>query len=106
MSEFSPSRRAKFARISAVQQRIGASRLTVASPVLSPTFSGPKSRQSAIHFSLTSALIGHVYTDRCPCASDLKWSAEATSDFPEPVGVLRMTLLSSKTSRIAASCAG
>ena len=38
----------------------GASRLTVASPVDRPTFSGPNSRQSAIHFSLTSALIGQV----------------------------------------------
>ena len=35
-----PSRRAMLARISAVQQRIGASRLTEASPVESPTFCG------------------------------------------------------------------
>ena len=55
-----PSRKAMFARISAVQQSTGASRLTVASPVERPTFSGPNSRHSAIHFSLTSALIGHV----------------------------------------------
>jgi hypothetical protein len=58
--EFAPSRRAMFARISAVQQRMGASRLTVASPVARPTWSGPNSRHSAIHFSLTSALMGHV----------------------------------------------
>ncbi len=56
----SPSRRAMFASTSAVQHRTGASRLTVASPVESPTFSGPSSRQRAIHFSLTSALIGQV----------------------------------------------
>src|SRR5690349_24177289 len=43
----SPSRKAMFARISAVQQRIGASRFTEASPVLRPTLSGPNSRQSA-----------------------------------------------------------
>ena len=49
-----------FASTSAVQHRTGASRLTVASPVESPTFSGPSSRQRAIHFSLTSALIGQV----------------------------------------------
>ena len=49
-----------FARISAVQHKMGASRLTVASPVIMPTFSGPKSLQSAKNFSLTSALIGHV----------------------------------------------
>ncbi len=58
--ELPPSRRAMLPRISAVQQRIGASRLTDASPVDSPTLSGPKSRQSAIHFSLTSALMGQV----------------------------------------------
>ncbi len=39
---------------------MGASRLTEASPVLNPTLSGPNSRHSAIYFSLTSALIGHV----------------------------------------------
>jgi hypothetical protein len=55
-----PSRSAMFARISAMQQSTGASRLTVASPVAKPTFSGPRSRQSAIHFSLTRALIGQV----------------------------------------------
>ena len=55
-----PSRRAILARTSAVQQRIGASRLTVASPVDRPTWSGPNSRQRFIHFSLTSALIGQV----------------------------------------------
>ena len=48
------------ASTSAVQQRIGASRLIEASPVERPTISGPNSRQSAIHFSLTSALIGQV----------------------------------------------
>ena len=48
------------ARISAVQQTIGASRLMLASPVIMPTFSAPNSRQSSKNFSLTSALIGHV----------------------------------------------
>jgi hypothetical protein len=48
------------ARISAVQHMIGASWLTLASPVIMPTFSGPKSRHSAKNFSLTRALIGQV----------------------------------------------
>ena len=48
------------ASTSAVHARIGASRLTDASPVIMPTFSAPKSRQSAKNFSLTSALIGEV----------------------------------------------
>ena len=55
-----PSRNAMLARISAVQQRMGASRFTEASPVLRPTLSGPNSRQSAMNFSFTSALIGQV----------------------------------------------
>jgi len=48
------------ARISAVQQRMGASRFTVASPVASPTRSGPKVRHRSIHFSFTSAFTGQV----------------------------------------------
>ena len=49
-----------FDRISAVQQTMGASRLTDASPVIIPTLSAPKSRQRAKNFSLTSALMGAV----------------------------------------------
>jgi hypothetical protein len=89
-----------------VQHRIGASRFTVASPVLRPTFFGPNSRHSASHFSFTSAFTGHVYTERLPCATDWKCSAVATSDFPDPVGVFRITLRPSNSSRIAFSCAG
>ena len=55
-----PVRSAMFARISAVQHRIGASPLTDASPVTMPTFSEPKIAHSAKNFSLTSALIGAV----------------------------------------------
>ena len=55
-----PSRRAMLASTSAVQQRMGAPWFTVASPVDRPTLSGPNSRQSASHFSFTSALIGQV----------------------------------------------
>ena len=55
-----PSLNAMLARISAVQHRIGASWLTVPSPVDSPTLSAPNSRHSASHFSFTSALIGQV----------------------------------------------
>ena len=60
MVSVSPSQSAMFERISAVQQMMGASRLTVASPVESPTFSAPNSLQSAIHFSFTNALMGQV----------------------------------------------
>ena len=56
----SPLRSARLARISAVQQMIGASELTDESPVIMPTFSAPKISTSAKNFSLTSALIGAV----------------------------------------------
>ena len=49
-----------FASTSAVQQMIGASELTDASPVSMPTFSAPKIAQRAKNFSETSALIGAV----------------------------------------------
>jgi hypothetical protein len=94
------------ARISAVQQMIGASGFTEASPVIIPTWSDPKSRHRAKNFSLTSALIGAVYTLRLPAASAAKWAAAATSDLPDPVGVLRMTWLPRTVSKIASSCAG
>ncbi|SIK38422.1 Uncharacterised protein [Mycobacteroides abscessus subsp. abscessus] len=55
-----PSRSAWFARISAVAQMTGASPLTVVSPVIMPTFSGPKASTRAKNFSLTSALSGAV----------------------------------------------
>ena len=48
------------ASTSAVQQMIGASGFTDASPVSMPTSSAPKTSQSAKNFSLTSALIGAV----------------------------------------------
>ena len=48
------------ARISAVQQMIGADALTLASPVIMPTLAGPKVSHSAKNFSDTSALIGAV----------------------------------------------
>ena len=55
-----PSRSARLARISAVQQMMGASPLTVESPVTMPTFSAPNTSTSAKNFSETSALIGAV----------------------------------------------
>ena len=55
-----PSRRAMLARISAVQQTIGASAFTAASPVTMPTLSAPKMSHRAKNFSLTRALIGAV----------------------------------------------
>ena len=54
------SRSATFIRISAVQQTMGASRFTAPSPVIMPTFSGPKRRHRSKNFSLTSALMGQV----------------------------------------------
>ena len=59
-SAAAPSRRAILARISAVQQMIGASWLTPESPVIIPTFSAPKISHRAKNFSETSALIGAV----------------------------------------------
>jgi hypothetical protein len=59
-SASAPSRRARLARTSAVQQMIGASALTLASPVSMPTLCAPKIAQSAKNFSETSALIGAV----------------------------------------------
>ena len=56
----SPSRSAMLASTSAVQQMTGASGLTDASPVSSPTSSAPKISHRAKNFSLTSALIGAV----------------------------------------------
>ncbi len=55
-----PSASATWARISAVQQMIGASALTEASPVIMPTFSVPKIAHRSKNFSETSALIGAV----------------------------------------------
>ena len=55
-----PSRRARLERISAVQQMMGAVELTVASPVIMPTFSGPKVAQREMNFSLARALMGTV----------------------------------------------
>ncbi len=43
-----------------MQQTMGASPLTLLSPVTMPTFSAPKISTSAKNFSLTSALMGAV----------------------------------------------
>ena len=59
-SALRPSRSAMLASTSAVQQMIGASALTAASPVSSPTSSAPKIAHSSKNFSLTRALIGAV----------------------------------------------
>ena len=48
------------ARISAVQQMIGASWFTAASPVSIPTRSAPKVEARSKNFSDTNALIGAV----------------------------------------------
>ena len=59
-SQASPSRSAWLARISAVQQMMGASALMAASPVIMPTFSRPKRSTRSKNFSLTRALMGAV----------------------------------------------
>src|SRR3546814_7903856 len=69
----------------------GASAFTEESPVRSPTFSGPSCSHRSKNFSDTRAFTGAVYHDRPPPATDLAWAASATSDFPDPVGVARMT---------------
>lgn len=60
MSASAPSRSAMFASTSAVQQMIGASAFTLASPVIIPTFSRPNISHMSKNFSDTSALIGAV----------------------------------------------
>ena len=55
-----PSRSARLARISAVQQMIGASGLIDASPVSMPTSSAPNVAARSKNFSDTKALIGAV----------------------------------------------
>ena len=55
-----PWRKAMFARISAVQQMIGASGFTDESPVTIPTLSAPNTSTRAKNFSDTRALIGAV----------------------------------------------
>ena len=46
------------ASTSAVQQMIGACGLTLASPVIMPTWAGPNAAHRSKNFSDTSALIG------------------------------------------------
>ena len=60
MSASAPSRRAMLASTSAVQHTIGASELTLASPVIMPTFSVPKISHRSKNFSETRALMGAV----------------------------------------------
>ena len=55
-----PSRSAMLASTSAVQAMIGASALTLASPVSMPTLAAPNTPHRAKNFSLTRALIGAV----------------------------------------------
>ena len=55
-----PSRSARLARISAVQQMTSAPGLTLASPVIIPTRSVPKIAAAAKNFSETRALMGAV----------------------------------------------
>ncbi len=60
MSAPSPSARARLARISAVQQTMGASGLICTSPVSMPTRSRPKRSTRSKNFSDTRALMGAV----------------------------------------------
>ncbi len=85
---------------------IGASALTLESPVTIPTFWAPNSSTSWKNFSETRALIGAVYQLRFPSASAAKCAPAATSDLPVPVGVLRTTFAPETSSMSASSCAG
>ena len=89
-----------------VQQITGASAFTDESPVSRPTFSGPSCSHRSKNFSDTSAFTGAVYQERPPPATDRAWAASATSDFPDPVGVARMTFDPDSSSRIASSWCG
>ncbi len=89
-----------------MQHTIGASRFTAASPVMSPTHSGPNLLHRSKNFSLTSALIGLVYTARLSSAIAKKCIPSATRDFPEPVGVFKITFLPAAISSSASSWAG
>ena len=60
MAAPAPSRSARLASTSAVQQMIGASAFTLASPVIMPTRDEPKISHSSKNRSLTRALIGAV----------------------------------------------
>ena len=101
-----PSRNARFARISAVQQTMGASALTEASPVTIPTRSAPNASHRAKNFSFTRALMGAVYQVRRPSARAAKWAPSAINDFPEPVGVVTMTLSPARTASSDSSWCG
>ena len=88
-----PSRSAMLARISAVQQMIGASAFTEASPVSMPTSSAPKTSHSVEELLAHQRLDrGGVEGDPVAGARAAECAATATSDLPEPVGVARMTL--------------
>jgi len=82
---------------------MGASALTLESPVTRPTFSAPNASTSWKNFSLTRALIGAVYQLRCPWASAIACAASATSDLPVPVGVESTRCLPSTSSSTASS---
>ena len=85
---------------------MGASALTEPSPVIIPTFSAPNSWQSEKNFSDTRALIGAVYQHRLLLVRASKCAAVATKDFPDPVGVVKMTCCPPKNSSTASSWAG
>ena len=59
-SASSASRSAMLAKISAVQQMMGASAFTEASPVTIPTLSEPNASHRSKNFSETNALMGAV----------------------------------------------
>ena len=90
-----------------MQQMIGASALTLASPVIMPTLSAPKI------VAQREELLRHQRLDRrgvegaCGLsASAAKCAPVATRLLPEPVGVVRITFAPETTSISASSWCG
>ena len=79
-----------FARISAVQQRIGADRFTDASPVINPP-RRTKAMTQIEELFIDQSLDGRGVDGSSATGQGLKCKASATIDLPLPVGVLSMT---------------
>ena len=102
-SASAPWRRARLARISAVQQMIGAPGLTLASPVIMPDALVPEGGDG-VEELLADQRLDRRGVEGPPAAGAAVANSApvATSDFPEPVGVERMTF-APETSSISAS---
>jgi hypothetical protein len=92
-----------FASTSAVQQMIGASELTDASPVSMPDVLGAEDRAQGEELLGDERLDRRGVERRAASASAAKCAATRPSTCPEPVGVASTTLLPSKSSIAASS---